>query len=68
MQNPRRRKLIIVTVIALIVLTLAGLVVWRVLSAKHGTGGGRGGRFGGAGGLGSPMPVGVATVSKADVP
>lgn len=65
LQNPRRKKLIIVTVIVLIVLTLAGLVVWRVMSAKHMPGGGRGGRFGGAG---AAMPVGVATVAKADVP
>jgi multidrug efflux system membrane fusion protein len=71
LQNPRRKKLIIVTVIVLIVLVLAGLVVWRVSSAKHGAGGfgGRGGRFGGPGGAGgAPMPVGVATVTKADVP
>lgn len=63
MSNPRRKKLIIALVILAIVLTLAGLVVWRVMSAKHVTGG-RGGRFSGGG----PMPVGVATVSSADVP
>lgn len=69
LQNPRRKKLIIVSVIVLIVLTLAGLVVWRVMSAKHSTSGGRGGRFGGAGAFGGgAMPVGVGTVTKADVP
>lgn len=70
MSNPRRKKFIIILVILLIVLTLAGLVVWRVVSVKHsGSGsGGRGGRFGGAGGLAGAMPVGVATVSSADVP
>jgi multidrug efflux system membrane fusion protein len=66
--TPRRKRLIILTVIVLIVLVLAGLVVWRVSSAKHSTSGfgGRGGRFGGTGG--GAMPVGVATVSTADVP
>ena len=68
LQNPRRKKLIIVTVIVLIVLTLAGLVVWRVLSAKHSTSGGRGGRFGGTGGFSGAMPVGAAAVTRADVP
>ena len=69
LQNPRRKKLVIVTVIVFIVLTLAGLVVWRVESAKHsGSLGSRGGRFGGAGGFGAAMPVGVASITKADVP
>ena len=68
LQNPRRKKFIIFAVIVLIVLTLTSLVVWRVVSAKHGVSGGfGGGRFGGAG-LGGPMPVGVASIAKADVP
>jgi multidrug efflux system membrane fusion protein len=66
--TPRRKKIVIVLVIVFIVLTLAGLVVWRVISARHSTGGfgGRGGRFSAAG-FGA-MPVGVAPVSTADVP
>jgi multidrug efflux system membrane fusion protein len=66
--TPRRKKLIISLVIGAVVLLLAVAVVLRLVFASHASISGRGGgRFGG-GGIGGPTPVGVATVSNADVP
>jgi multidrug efflux system membrane fusion protein len=65
--TPRRKKLIIALVIGAVVLALAVAVVLRLMFAGHAAMSGRGGgRFGG--GAGGPTPVGVASVTGADVP
>ncbi len=68
MPTPRRKKLIIALVIGAVVLLLAVAVVLRLMFAGHASSSGRfGGRFGGAGAGGS-TPVGVASVTTAEVP